>query len=83
MEQYIKLIETDVFGLETGVNVFMQVKGKKLTDTVREKIHDAIKAYKKENVDKYDTDGCIDTAIEALKGMGYTCGIIMPFEIRF
>lgn len=74
MKQIIKLIDVDVDGCGTNVEIMIQVEGKQeLTNGIIQRTKDAIEKYKKENDGEYDTDSIVETVCEYLENEGYMC----------
>jgi hypothetical protein len=73
MKQIIKLIDIDVDGCGTNI----QVEGKQeLTNGIIQGIKDTIKKYKRENDGVYDTNSIVNVVCEYLETEGYMCDYV-------
>lgn len=84
-EQYIGFVDEDVDGYGTDIKTIAKIYGNnKITVGSVDRIKDAIRNYKNENKEEWDTDGWLDAATEQLKAEGYEVyWINETAEIRF
>lgn len=83
-ETIVKFTDVDVDGCGTNIDVLARVYGKDITVETVDRIKDAIRNYKNENEDDWDTDGCLDVVQEQLESEGYEVYFINPaIEICF
>lgn len=80
---YINLTEVDVDGCGTNITSVIKTNAAGITNGMVERIRNAISDYKADNEGEWDTDGCIDAALEQLKKEGYIAEIITTTEIEF
>ena len=79
MRRIVKLVDVDVDGCGTSVEILMQVEGmRSLTDNIIRGIKGAIDEYKSENPGEWDTDSIINVACKHLEKEGYMCDCISP-----
>lgn len=77
MVEYIKLVDSNVDGYSTEIDVYLKIEGDPyLTYGVIERTKTIIEQYKSDNEDEWDTDTIVDIVIEYLKTEGYNAEII-------
>ena len=77
MIQIIKMIDVNVDGCGTDIDVYIKVEGEKeLTNGVIERTKKIIEEYKEKNLYEWDTDSVIEAACEYLEVEGYKTEVI-------
>ena len=77
-EQIIKFVDKNVDGCGTDITVIAKVNGNILTEETINKVKDAIDEYKTSNGGEWDTEGCLNAAIEILEAAGFKFDFVNP-----
>lgn len=80
----VRLVERNVDGCETDVDLIIDVEGPEVTKTIIDQVQAAVAAHKKDSDGEWYSDDCFDAAIECLQKNGYivVCRSVPSIEIE-